>query len=75
MSRNSFSVPRPPSRNSMKPSRKAAAQKERQNTTVQLSAASMKRAMAPPKLQNSADRKTSRKPMRSSRRETCGAAG
>ena len=34
-------------------------------TTVQLSPASMKRAIAPPKLQNSADRKTSRKPTRS----------
>ena len=51
MSRNSFSVPRKPSRQTMKPSRKAAAQNERQNTTVQLSGVSMKRAMAPPKLQ------------------------
>ena len=36
---------------------------------------SMKRAIAPPKLQNSADRKTSKKPRRFSRRDTCGAAG
>ena len=35
----------------------------------------MKRAMVPPKLQNSADRKTSRKPRRSSRCETCGGGG
>ena len=74
MSRKSFSVPRPPSRTSMKPSRKAAAQNERQKTIAQLSGVSMKRAMAPPKLQKSAERKTSRKPRRSSRRETCGGA-
>ena len=69
MPRNSRTVPRPPSRRSMKPSRNAAAQSERQKTMVQLSSVSRKRAMAPPKLQNSADRKTSRKPRRSSRCE------
>ena len=51
----------------MKAMRKAAAQIDRQNTTVQLSPASMKRAIAPPKLQTIADRQTSTKPMRSSR--------
>ena len=51
----SFSVPRRPSRQTMKAIRKAAAQTERQNTTVQLSGASMKRAIAPPKLQKIAD--------------------
>ena len=66
----SFSVPRRPSRQTMKAIRKAAAQNERQNTTVQLSGASMKRAIAPPKLQTIADRATSTKPMRSSRAET-----
>ena len=67
MSRNNLSMPRQPSRQTMKQIRKAAAQTERQNTTVQLSPASMKRAMVPPKLHISADRNTSRKPMRSSR--------
>ena len=75
MSRKSLSVPRPPSRISMKPSRNAAAQKERQKTMAQELGVSTKRAMAPPKLQNSADRKTSTKPLRSARRETCGAPG
>lgn len=70
MSRNSLSVPRQPSRQTMKQSRNAAAQTERQNTTVQLSSTLMKRAMVPPKLHISADRNTSRKPIRSSR---CGA--
>ena len=51
---------------------KMAAQKERQKMIAQLSGVSMNRAMAPPKLQKSAERKTSRKPRRSSRRETCG---
>src|SRR5688572_8197831 len=74
MSRKSLSVPRPPSRISMKPSRNAAAQKERQNTIAQESGVSRKRAMAPPKLQHSADRKTSASPLRSARRETCGRA-
>ena len=73
MSRKSFSVPRRPSRASMKPSRKTAAQAERQKMIVQLSGVSMKRAIVPPKLQKSAERKTSRMPMRSSRGETCGA--
>ena len=40
MSRNNLSVPRQPSRQTMKQSRKAAAHSERQNTTVQLSLAS-----------------------------------
>ncbi len=60
MSRNSRSMPRQPSRQAMKQIRKAAAQTERQNTTVQLSPLSMKRAMVPPKLHSSAERKTSR---------------
>ena len=72
ISRNRRKVPRPPSRTSMKPSMNRVAQNDRQNTTVQSSGVSMKRLMAPPKLQNSADRKTSRKPMRSSRRDTGG---
>ena len=59
-------MPRKPSRQTMKAIRKAAAQTERQNTTVQLSGASMKRAIVPPKLQQIADRATSTKPMRSS---------
>ena len=66
----SFSVPRRPSRQTMKAIRKAAAHKERQNTTVQLSGASMNWAIAPPKLQKIADRATSTKPMRSSCAET-----
>src|SRR5437867_3117661 len=74
MSRKSFKVPRQPSRQSMKAMRKATAQSERQNTTVQLSPAWMKRAMVPPKLHISADRKTSSMPNRSSRGETAGKA-
>lgn len=72
MPRNNLTVPCQPSRQTMKQIRKAAAQTERQNTTVQLSPASMKRAMAPPKLHISADRNINRKPIRSSRGETAG---
>ncbi len=73
MPRNNCSVPRKPSRQPMKARRKAAAQNERQNTTVQMSSISMKRPMAPPRLHISADRNTRAMPKRSSRRETCGA--
>jgi hypothetical protein len=62
MLRKSASVPRAPSRKSMKQIRNAAAKTERQNTMVQLSPVSMKRAIAPPKLQVIADPVTSRTP-------------
>jgi hypothetical protein len=58
MPRKSAIVPRSPSRQSRKASMKAAAQSERQNTMVQLSLASRKRASAPPNDQTTADRKT-----------------
>src|SRR5438034_8665268 len=58
MLRNRATVPRGPSRTSMKAIRKRDAQIDRQNTTVQLSGTAMNRAMAPPKLQVSADAKT-----------------
>ncbi|CDX60047.1 hypothetical protein MPL1032_30033 [Mesorhizobium plurifarium] len=74
MCRKRFKVPRQPSRHSMNAMRKATAQSERQNTTVQLSPIWMKRAMVPPKLHISADRKTRSMPIRSSRGETAGKA-
>src|SRR5882724_2755415 len=58
MLRNRAMVPRGPSRTSMKAIRNRAAQTDRHNTTVQLSGTAMNRAMAPPKLQVSADAKT-----------------
>src|SRR6185369_12112200 len=62
MLRNRAMVPRGPSRTSMKAIRKRDAQIDRQNTTVQLSGTAMNRAMALPKLQVSADAKTSATP-------------
>jgi len=46
----------------MKAKRKAAAQNERQNTTVQLEASATNSAIAPPKLQKRAERNTSEAP-------------
>ena len=66
MLRNSAAVALGPSRHSMKRSRKDEAKRARQNTTVQLSATWMKRAMVPPKLQVTAEPATSRMPARNS---------
>mgnify|MGYP001596458580 CR=1 FL=1 len=59
---NSATVPRGPSRTSMKASRNRPANRQRQKTIVQLSEMCRKRAMAPPKLQKKAEPKTSRAP-------------
>ena len=72
MARNSATVALRPFCQSMKTSRKVAANTERQNTTVQLSLTVKYRAMAPPKLQAVADPKTSHAPRTSSERVPMG---